>query len=166
MANKYIVQLRRGTKKEWEDYENMPSHIKPLAGELVIEFDDIDGKKIPRLKIGTGDLEFADLEYISVDSFILPKTALVHIDPSEWKQADDGDDDRYYQVVTVQNAVVTANSKIDLNPTSDDLAIFHEKDLTFVAENWDGQIRVYCICQVQQNAYDIPVTITEVVVNG
>jgi hypothetical protein len=103
---------------------------------------------------------------MSVDSFILPKTASVHIDPTQWKQADDEDDDRFYQVVTVQNAVVTANSKIDLNPSSDTLAIFHEKDLAFVVENWDGQARVYCIGQVPQNSYDIPVTVTEVICDG
>jgi hypothetical protein len=167
-AIKYVFQLRRGWKDDatgrddWASYETREDHIKPLEGELVLEYDN----GIPRLKIGTGDLEFSALPYMSVDSFILPKTASVHLDPSEWKQAEDGDDDRYYQVVTVQNAVVTVNSKIDLNPSSETLAIFHEKDLAFVAENWDGQVRVYCVGQVPQNSYDIPATITEVICDG
>lgn len=165
---KYISQLRRGVKddttgrNDWATYEAQPYHMIPLEGELVLEYDN----GIPRLKIGNGKDPFSALPYMSVDSFILPKTASVYIDPAEWKQAEDGDDDRYYQVVTVRNAVVTANSKIDLNPSSDTLAIFHEKDLAFVVENWDGQARVYCIGQVPQNPYDIPVTITEVVCNG
>lgn len=163
---KYIFQLRRGKKEtdkygnilrdDWAEYEKQNSHIKPLEGELVLEYDN----GVPRLKIGNGINEFSALPYMSVDSFIMPKTATVHIDPTQWRQADDA---RYYQVVTVQNAVVTTNSKIDLNPSSDTLAVFHEKDLAFVVENWDGQARVYCIGQVPQNSYDIPVTITEVV---
>lgn len=184
--SKYICQLRRGTKyvdengatllnpdgtpvrDDWATYTLQPNHVDPLAGELVVEYEIVngDGKKTPRLKIGDGVNVFADLEYISVDSFILPKTASVHIDSTQWKQAEDGEDDRYYQVVTVQNAVVTQNSKIDLQPSSDDLSIFHEKDLAFVAENWDGQVRIYCIGQLPQNSYDIPATVTEVVCNG
>jgi hypothetical protein len=184
MPNKYVFKLRRGTKyvdengglllnedgtvarDDWTEYTDNGG-VNPLDGELVLEYEENPntGKKTPRLKIGDGVSTFAELEYISVDSFILPKTASVHIDPAEWKQADDEDDDRYYQVVTVQNAVVTKNSKVDLQPSSDDLTVFHEKDLAFVAENWDGQVRVYCIGQVPQKAYDIPVTITEVVCN-
>lgn len=165
---KYISQMRRGVKddttgrNDWATYEAQEGHLIPLEGELVLEYDN----GVPRLKIGNGKDEFSALPYMSVDSFILPKTASVHIDPTQWRQATDGDDDRFYQVVTVQNAVVTPNSKIDLNPSSDMLAIFHEKDLAFVVENWDGQVRVYCIGQVPQNAYDIPTTITEVIVDG
>ena len=167
MAKRYICQLRRGFKddstgqNDWAEYEQQEYHILPLAGELVLEYDN----GIPRLKIGDGIHEFSELPYMSVDSFILPKTASVYLDCEQWMQATDGDDDRYYQVVTVKNAVITPNSKVDLNPSSDELAIFHEKDLAFVAENWDGQVRVYCIGQVPQNSYDINVTVTEVVYN-
>lgn len=160
---KYICKLRKGWKDDtsgrddWAEYEQQDGHVKPLDGELVVEYYN----GIPRLKIGDGEHEFSELPYMSVDSFILPKTASVHLDPTQWKQ--EGDDDRYYQVVTVQNGIVTANSKIDLNPSSEQLSIFHMKDLAFVAENWDGQVRVYCIGQVPQNVYEIPVTITEVV---
>lgn len=163
---KYIFQLRRGWKDDetgrddWAVYETQETHIKPLEGELVLEYDN----GIPRLKIGDGINEFSALPYMSVDSFILPKPALVHLS-TDWKQ-DEGADDRYYQVVTVQNAVVTANSKIDLQPNAIQLSIFHEKDLAFVAENEDGVVRVYCVGQVPQNEYDINATVTEVIVDG
>ena len=72
---------------------------------------------------------------------------------------------RYAQRVTVANAVVTENSKIDLNPTPEMLVMFHEKDLTFVAENNNGVVFVYCVGQKPVNTYTIPVTITEIIVD-
>jgi hypothetical protein len=170
---KYVLQLRRGWKwdvdpetgkprNDWEKFtEEQPDMAMPKPGELVLEYDN----GIPRLKIGDGIHSFAELEYMSVDSFLLPKTASVHIDPSQWRRAEDGDDDRYYQVVTVQNAIITKNSQVDLHPTSDDIEAFRAKALAFVAENWDGQVRVYCIGETPKNPYDIPVTVTEVICN-
>lgn len=164
MANKYIFQLRRGWKDDstgrddWATYETREDHMKPLEGELVLEYDN----GVPRLKIGDGIREFSDLHYMSVDSFILPTPASVHLD-TEWIQ---DDDNRYYQVVTVQNATITPNSKVDLQPDATQLSIFYEKDLAFVAENEDGVVRVYCVGQVPQNPYDIQATVTEVVTNG
>lgn len=161
----YISQLRRGWKDDasgrddWAEYEAIEGHMVPLAGELVLEYDN----GIPRLKIGDGISEFSALPYMSIDSFILPKTASIYLDSTQWKQASD---DRYYQVVTVQNAVITPNSKVDLNPGADLLDIFHEKDLAFVAENEDGVVSIYCVGQVPINSYTISATITEVVCNG
>ena len=68
---------------------------------------------------------------------------------------------RYGQTVKVNNANITPYSKVDLQLTSEQLVIFHEKDLAFVAENDDGVVTVYCIGQIPQNDYTIQVTITE-----
>jgi hypothetical protein len=165
---KYICRLRRGWKddvtgrNDWANYESKDGHIKPLEGELVLEYDN----GIPRLKIGDGIREFSALPYMSVDSFILPTPASVTIYADKWIQANDN---RWYQIVTVDNAVITLNSKVDLQPSSEQLTIFHEKDLAFVAENEDGIVSVYCIGQVPKNDYTIQVIITEtkeVIVNG
>ena len=160
---KYVVQLRRGTKEQWKEYEiNKPTESMPLAGELVVEYDN----GIPRLKIGDGIHKFSELSYMSVDSFILPTPASVTIYANKWIQADD---QRWCQVVTVDNGTITLNSKVDLQPSSEQLTIFHEKDLSFVAENEDGIVSVYCVGQVPQNDYTIQVTITEtegVITNG
>ena len=196
--SKYVFQLRRGTRcvdddgmtllnpdgtevrNDWGAYTLQEGHINPLEGELVLEYELYpDGKKIPRLKIGDGISEFSDLEYMSVDSFILPKQASVtlygsedtsNINQPQWTEEVDSEGNflgRYKQEVTVENAVITANSKIDLNPTSEMLAVFHEKDVAFVAENDNGNVVVYCIGQKPQNTYkDIPVTVTEVIDNG
>jgi hypothetical protein len=70
----------------------------------------------------------------------------------------------YSQVVTIPGT--TEYSKVDLNPSVEQLAIFHEKDLAFVTENEDGVITVYCIGQKPTTDYTMQVTITEVAANG
>lgn len=170
MANKYIFQLRRGWKwdsdpttgqhrDDWAAYELRADHMKPLEGELVLEYDN----GVPRLKIGDGISEFSALPYMSVDSFILPKPISVTLHSDKWEQASD---DRYYQVVTVDNATITPNSKVDLQPNSEQLCIFHEKDLAFVTENEDGVVSVFCVGQVPTSDYTIQATVTEVVIDG
>lgn len=69
----------------------------------------------------------------------------------------------YSQVVDVAGA--TSRSKIDLQPSTEQLAIFHEKDLAFVAENVGGQVTVYCVGQKPTNDYTMQITVTEVVIN-
>ena len=165
---KYVFQLRRGEKKtdasgniiknDWASYEARASHVKPHAGELVLEYDN----GVPRLKIGDGITEFSALPYMSIDSFILPKQAIIHLS-TEW---DVTEDKRYFQEVTVSNATITQTSKVDLQPTPEQLNVFHEKDLAFVTENKGGVINVYCVGQVPQNEYNIPVTVTEIVTDA
>lgn len=166
MAN-YITQLRRGTKEQWQEYEqNKPLESIPLAGELVIEFDN----GVPRLKIGDGATPYSKLPYMSVDSFLLPTPASVTIYPDKWVQMADSNGDfivnRYYQYVTINNATVTPNSKIDLQPKPEDLVVFHEKDLSFTAVNSGGQVRICVIGQKPTQEYTMQVTITEVADNA
>lgn len=66
----------------------------------------------------------------------------------------------FYQVVNIEGT--TENSKIDLNPTVEQLNVFHEKDITFVVANNKGVITVYCVGQKPINDYTIQVSITEV----
>lgn len=218
---KYLHRLRRGTRyvdengatllnadgtpvrDDWQTYTNQANHQDPMDGELVIEyeFNPATGKKIPRMKIGDGVSTFAELEYISVDSFILPTQATITITPNDWLYVDcdgkmidangnaigvDGaiaeegyyevDDDgkiiddegkivpnRYVQFVNVVNATVTPNSKVDIQPSPADLAVFHEKDVTFTAINAGGKVRVCVVGQKPTNSYTFNVTVTEVV---
>lgn len=71
-----------------------------------------------------------------------------------------GKDNLYSQKVTIEG--VTKNSQVDLTPDAQQLAIFYEKDLSFVTENDGGVITVYAIGQKPENDYTIQVTITEV----
>lgn len=75
-----------------------------------------------------------------------------------------GDASPYSQVVHIEGT--TDHSKVDLQPDTEQLSIFHEKDLAFVAENEDGVITVFCVGQKPVNDYTIQATITEVIVNG
>lgn len=83
------------------------------------------------------------------------------LDASKWTTVADN---LYSQVVAIDG--VTENSKVDLNPSVEQLAIFYEKDIAFVTENDDGVVTVYCIGQKPLNTYDMQVTITEVILNG
>ena len=100
---------------------------------------------------------------MSVDSFILPTPTSVTLYADKWEQASDC---RWYQEVTVDNATITAKSKVDLQPSSEQLTIFHQKDLAFVTENEDGVVSVYCVGQVPTNDYTIQATVMEVAVDG
>lgn len=68
----------------------------------------------------------------------------------------------YSQVVQING--VTENSQVDLTPSVEQLAIFHNKDLAFVTENEDGVVTVYALGDKPTNDYTIQVTITEVYV--
>lgn len=186
---KYTCQLRRGiryvddngmtlrdengspVRDDWAAYTAQADHKNPLDGELVIEFEynPTTGKKIPRLKIGDGVSIFADLDYISVDSFILPTPASITLLPDAWQPLEENGTivvNRYYQPVTVNNAIITPNSKVDLQPSPEQLAIFHEKDITFTAVNRGGNVRVCIVGQQPTQEYTIQATVTEVSING
>lgn len=71
-----------------------------------------------------------------------------------------GDSSPYSQVVNIDGS--TINSQVDLTPSVGQLAVFYEKDLAFVTENYNGVVTVYAIGQKPQNDYTIQVTLTEV----
>ena len=73
-----------------------------------------------------------------------------------------GSGNLYSQVVPI--AGVTENSQINLTPSVEQLAIFYEKDITFITENDGGVVTVYVIGQKPQNDYAIPANIVEVIV--
>ena len=75
-----------------------------------------------------------------------------------------GEASPYSQTVTINGS--TEFSKIDINPSVEQLAIFHEKDIEFVVENEDGVLTAYCIGQKPMNDYTMQITITEVLNDG
>lgn len=75
---------------------------------------------------------------------------------SAWK----GTDNLHSQVVTIDG--ITEYSKVDLLPSVEQLAIFHNKDVTFVTENEDGVVTVFAIGDKPTLDYTMQVQITEV----
>lgn len=187
---KYIFQLRRGIKyvdetgatllnpdgtpvrDDWTTYTAQANHLDPLDGEMVLEYEVVNGtgKKTPRLKIGDGVSTFANLEYMSVDSFILPKPVSVTLYADKWEQmlGADGEavEDTYYQVVTVDNAVITPNSRVDLQANPDQLLDFYDMGIALTTENDGGVVRVYVVGDKPNKSYNIQATVTEVLVDG
>lgn len=73
-----------------------------------------------------------------------------------------GSDGLYSQVVDIEG--VTMKSKVDLQPSAEQLALFHEKDLSLVTENKYGVVTVYAIGDKPTRDYTIQASIKEVVV--
>ena len=99
------------------------------------------------------------LNYIA--SLTLKPTArvgYVHLSASGWL----GEDGFYSQVVDLDG--ITEYSQVDLKPSAEQLAIFHEKDIAFSTENEDGVVTVYVVGDKPTNDYTMQVSITEVVV--
>lgn len=71
-----------------------------------------------------------------------------------------GEGDTYSQVVELPG--VTAHTKVDLQPTVEQLQEFHYKVLGFVVENEAGVVTVYSIGDKPARDHTIQVTLTEV----
>ena len=163
---KYIVQLRRGTAEEWA---TIGADIVPLVGELVLEIDD-SGQNLHRLKIGDGKHLYSELPYLSVDSFILPKPVSVTVRADRWEQFIDDDGqavpDTYCQAVTVDNALTTSNSKVDLHPDPIQVNEFYDLGIVFTTENRNGLVSVHVVGGMPNKTYTMQATVTEVVIDG
>ena len=85
------------------------------------------------------------------------KLTQITLPAANWK----GGESPYFQVVAVDN--VSVNSKVDLQPSVEQLEIFHDKDLAFSTENDGGVVTVYAIGDKPSNDYTIQATIMEVV---
>lgn len=96
-------------------------------------------------------------DYLNKKPIAAPaKIGYVTLLASAWE----GSGNLYKQIVEIEG--VTANNQVDLTPDVQQLAIFYEKDLTFVTENENGIVTVYVIGQKPSNDYTMQVTITEV----
>ena len=80
----------------------------------------------------------------------------VTLPASAWE----GSDSLYSQVVTIKG--ITEYSKVDLLPSIEQLAIFFNKNVSFVTENEDGVVTVYAIGDKPTLDYTMQVQITEV----
>lgn len=75
---------------------------------------------------------------------------------SKWK----GGESPYSQVVEVED--VSVNSMVNLQPSVEQLEVFHDKDIAFTTANDGGIVTVYAIGDKPTNDYTIQATILEV----
>lgn len=96
-----------------------------------------------------------DIKYIP--DCLMPKTTYVELVESEW--IDDGS--LLYQVVEING--ITANSKVDLQPTAYQILDLQNNDIAFILENDDGVVTAYCLGGRPTKSYSMQVLITEVI---
>ena len=72
--------------------------------------------------------------------------------------------DRYYQVVELEG--VTPKTKVNLQPTPDQLVEFQNEVLAFMAENEGGVVTVYAIGDLPTGDHTIQTTLKEVDATG
>ena len=85
------------------------------------------------------------------------KLTEITLPAANWK----GGESPYSQIVEVEG--VSVNSMVNLQPSVEQLEIFHDKDIAFTTENDGGVVTVYAIGDKPTNDYIIQATIMEVV---
>ena len=135
--------------------------IKAQAGSTVYLGDNPPSNADVWIQADGESSDFEDYINSIIRKMHTVKTTTVTLLSSEWVTESDY---QHSQVVAVEG--VTPCSKVDLQPSVEQLAIFHEKDITFVTENDGGVITVYCIGQKPANDYSMQATITEVNIDG
>lgn len=103
-------------------------------------------------------VESLSLDNNNTVSYSAPRLTEIKLRASDWT----GENNLHSQVVSIDG--VTEYSKVDLQPSIEQLAIFHEKDITFVTENEDGVVTVFVIGVKPTIDYTIQATITEVII--
>ena len=112
---------------------------------------------------------YMELEYVMdakkyIDNLVISgggsvaKLTSVTLLASSWT----GSNSLYSQVVSIPG--ITEYSKVDLLPSVEQLAVFHNKDVAFVTENEDGVVTVYAIGDKPLLDYTMQAQITEVLV--
>ena len=153
------IQGIQGEKGEKGDTPGITFFYDEKTGDLSYKSDGIllDREYVDSNNLVTKE-ELASLKDIInlLQAKSLVKTITINLPASNWV----GEGNNYSQVVSI--ADITEYSKVDLQPTAEQLVIFHEKDITFVAENEDGIVTIYCIGQKPTLDYDIQATVTEI----
>lgn len=146
MANKFIIQHRRGTTEQW-----LNTGVVLREGEIGIEYADDEQSEV-RLLIGTKNgrnaLPFSPVSKIR--TIVLPADG--------WT----GDTSPFSQVVDIED--VTKNSKIDLQPTTDILKYLNDEEISLTASNDSGVVYIYALNYKPTIDITIQASITEVII--
>ena len=143
---KYLVQHRRGTSSQ------IQAATKPIQeGELVVEYSDDYSKA--RILIGTPD------GYDAMDFSSVHKIRTISLPAANWV----GDESPYSQTFEAGTiSGVTANSKIDLQPTIELLEYLQNEEITLTSENNGGVVTFYALEWKPEMDIEIQATINEI----
>ena len=164
----------KGTEEEWLEALKGVGISKiyctsSLSGSYRIVFTDgshfdytvkngTNGKSAYEIAVENG-FKGTEEEWLDSIRTKKPKIGNVALLASKWESVDPAYP-AYSQAVSIDD--VTKNTQVDLTPSIEQLVIFYEKDLAFVAENAEGDVTVYVIGQKPKNDYEMQVTMTEV----
>lgn len=140
----------------------------PLSEEELVAYADLRTYR-NQVTISNDASAHMEIEYVMdakkyIDNLVISgggsvaRLTSVTLLASSWT----GSNSLYSQVVSIPG--VTEYSKVDLLPSVEQLAIFHEKDVAFVTENEDGVVTVYAIGDKPLLDYTMQAQITEVLV--
>lgn len=164
----HIYKHRRGTAEQWKN-----SEIIPEEAELVVELDEEHYKH--KLKLGDGIHTYDELSYLTAGeetvTQTLTRTVSVTLYASAWEEITcETDPNIGYYKQTLDIDGINPNSKVDLQPTADMIAVFQSKNLAFVTEtiieNDIPVIVCYSIGSIPSSDYTLQATVTEVEVDG
>ena len=178
-AEQAKTDIANDRRKALLDIEQAYAEVTTDAAQALTDIAEAKTTMLEEIEIAgeivqtTGDSETAVMSQKAITEEINGISDLVHDLESEIRRAKptytavtllssawNGTASPYSQVVNIEG--VTEHSKVDLQPSVAQLAIFHDKDLAFVTENEDGVVTVYAIGDKPTNDYTMQATITEV----
>ena len=176
MANEKNINARIIHKHDTEDHWNLAKNFIPKKAEFIV-YDADETYPYPRFKIGDGINTVTELpfvieniieKFLEANSINSSKYTTITLLGGEnnWQATET---ERIYMQNITEQLVdkITEYSKIDIQPTPEQLAMFEEKEVTFTTVNDDGNVYVYAVGVRPENTYDnIQVTITEVTVHA
>ena len=145
------IKARIIQKHDTETNWNKATNFIPKQGELII-YDADSTHSYIRVKIGDGSTLVAQLPFIAEPQL----TTTITLPASAWT----GAVSPYSQIVSVSG--VTANSKIDLQPTAIQLTELQSLGIALMTENDEGVVTVYALNNKPTSDYIIQATITEI----
>lgn len=157
-----VAKLHAAMQALIQEYNSLVESINAQFGEIVSSYEGDQKAFESALRqefqdfIDVVSMKLESLPTLTPSGGAVVRIGEVYIPAAGWT----GAASPYSQVVTLPGA--TANTQVDLTPSVEQLAIFHDKDLAFVAENENGVVTVYAVGQKPENDYTIQVTMTEV----
>lgn len=128
------------------------------------EGQEIAATYVKGLSVGASDITYTlgdgNTGTVSLSALIqalLPKVTSITLSASAWN----GSTAPYYQDIT--SSYVTQNSKVDIQPTAEQLAEWQDDGFAFSTLSFDGSFRVYVSDVKPTVDYTVQVTIQEVV---